>query len=203
MWADAWMHPNVRVDGYAQVCFSCPWDRLWLFRIERDSFTAQAWSGWPGPQRVRYGGRGPSYEVGVVDPKDWGGFEFTREPKVTVGTRKDGRGYVSDLDGFLDKRITHTGHRNRYSAFGFFPSSFFEMKPSNTVCYEVIGPTWVLCGGSLILPFVWVVAKLIEVWRRRLRVSRGLCSVCGYDLRATPERCPECGNILVGGSKSL
>jgi hypothetical protein len=31
--------------------------------------------------------------------------------------------------------------------------------------------------------------------RRARRVARGLCPVCGYDLRASSQRCPECSQI--------
>ncbi|MEZ0264948.1 MAG: hypothetical protein ACAI43_09495, partial [Phycisphaerae bacterium] len=49
-------------------------------------------------------------------------------------------------------------------------------------------PYWALCAGSAVLP----VAAALR--RRRARDPEALpCRACGYDLRATPGRCPECG----------
>jgi hypothetical protein len=60
---------------------------------------------------------------------------------------------------------------------------------------------WTLVAGVLaisIVPSMLIVvfdneAALLK--RRRNRLKRGQCVRCGYDLRATPERCPECGAI--------
>ena len=50
----------------------------------------------------------------------------------------------------------------------------------------------VLCVVFASLPAGRVVVKVI---RRCFPRPRGFCAVCGYDLRATPERCPECGAV--------
>ncbi len=49
-------------------------------------------------------------------------------------------------------------------------------------------PHWMLFITTVLLP-----AGQALAWAtRRRRQHKGLCAVCGYDLRATPERCPEC-----------
>ena len=52
---------------------------------------------------------------------------------------------------------------------------------------------WLAVGVTALLPAGWVVRRGVTVRSDRRRL--GLCLRCGYDLRATPGRCPECGTV--------
>jgi hypothetical protein len=68
-----------------------------------------------------------------------------------------------------------------------------------TVTYEqvanvagVVVPLWAL---TLLLAVVTIVG-VAKLRRADKRSRAGLCAVCGYDLRASSERCPECGSPI-------
>jgi hypothetical protein len=82
--------------------------------------------------------------------------------------------------------------RQRFDVGGLeFAAS--DLGRSSTL-WNLLIPYWMLTAVTLVLPVTTMVQW--ARWRaRRCRRSRGLCAACGYDLRATPGRCPECGAV--------
>lgn len=72
----------------------------------------------------------------------------------------------------------------------WFPKAQLMMGYPKARSRAVFVPHWAIVALTAILPAV-VVARLV---RNRHRCRDNLCPKCGYDLRATPGRCPECGH---------
>jgi hypothetical protein len=93
---------------------------------------------------------------------------------------------------------------------GFDPTAKHVYNPETWVLGFARGPTSTFGNVGLVfgqwttrVPLYAVTAffavlplfSLIRRARRRLAAKRGRCAACGYDLRATSERCPECGTV--------
>jgi len=73
-------------------------------------------------------------------------------------------------------------------AIGLAPADELKAAPY----FRIFIPLWLLVLATALLPSLWLWGT-VRRWRRK---PPGLCSVCGYDLRASEMRCPECGTAV-------
>jgi hypothetical protein len=73
--------------------------------------------------------------------------------------------------------------------------TFYVPAPGQPTTSVIMSPTtifvscWIAAVTFAILPAIW------PLTRRKRRFVESVCQKCGHDLRATPDRCPECGIV--------
>ncbi len=88
--------------------------------------------------------------------------------------------------------------RRRWDFFGFhdfqtqwMPKYKSRKRAGIGARWSIVVPLWM---PASLFAAVWCYYFLVPSLRRRRRKRLGLCLYCGYDLRASINRCPECGN---------
>jgi hypothetical protein len=147
-------------------------------------------SPWPGD------GTGIGIEQGVVTlNRRWAVQQGVHSPRLRVDVSKTMivGNFVLTTDpftdaGFLDLRqwcceLT----QNRISTIERGPLLSDQF-------LRVRFPAWFAATLTGVTPWAWLSLVIIRCRRDRRRSAKGLCPKCGYDIRANPARCSECGH---------
>jgi hypothetical protein len=70
--------------------------------------------------------------------------------------------------------------------------TFYPRGPQTLRRWYITAPYWFIVLVLAIWPTYWIA----RVRGQRNRAGLNLCATCGYDLRASRERCPECGTTI-------
>lgn len=97
------------------------------------------------------------------------------------------------LIGLYSAYQAHQEVRRFISNLG--PNAILHSHDSYFIFLGAQFPYWTPICLTAALPIAWL---LDFAYRRMFKKAppAGLCPACGYDLRASTERCPECGRMI-------
>jgi predicted RNA-binding Zn-ribbon protein involved in translation (DUF1610 family) len=126
----------------------------------------------------------PTYvEQDVEDVHVWRQVGLTKTDDLSVT-----RGRIAVSHGYADGRTDRWEFR-AFKSDADLPAKRFGFGWGKDY---LVAPLWAIVGFSATAPVLVVALRF-----RRSALRTSLCPSCGYDLRATPDRCPECGTFVV------
>jgi hypothetical protein len=120
------------------------------------------------------------------------GFTQSQTGESVSFTRRDPRWWVISHRGTLT--LCRQNGKEWGREFGKVEGLGFKfggLKGPEGSLWNLAVPYWFLVTAAMVSPAVW----LVRMRRRHRRMRVGLCRRCGYDLRASAGRCPECGEL--------
>jgi len=154
---------------------------------------------------IRSGHDGDRWEWKRHDRDDTGSRTETRAVVSRAGTLTFTH-WVANFDWDESRGIPHQpwkyqrtdGRHEAWMSQMLPPDEFLGVKRyifflGYTVGRQIDVPYWMPCGSFAILPAAVGTVRLRK-WVRG--PAPGVCAGCGYDLRASPGRCPECGRAV-------
>jgi hypothetical protein len=143
----------------------------------------------------------------VMNPDGWKVYRISNDPEPRMSDR------AQHVIGIFDNRFALRVSPPAMTGSGFLGLAFDRedssqiLSPFSTITRRRIGwiaviPSWALFLMFSLAPAAWLITRWLPHRRRIHRRKKGLCQNCGYDLRASPSQCPECGLIPATQSRT-
>jgi hypothetical protein len=152
----------------------------------------------------------PKTLAGAIPAGDaW--YIFSRNGNIEIGSENWAirRNTLANIFGVrtlgyppgLSLTVQTTPHFPLLAGVGFWTSTYTDAQRSFTNHVRLFRLGWWLIFLPLLLPTFSFTLVTVRHSREARRLALiGHCVTCGYDLRATPHQCPECGEVPLAKS---